>query len=164
MTDKALKDTKDKPALAEFPLSAIEAGMRAFEYGKKKYDRFDWLKGHSANDLICAIIRHALAMQWSSEYAEDSHLKHIDHILANAAMYVEQERRGVLRRDLLTQKNSFTDVYLDPHVTPADIERAMAAHKAMNPDPNRTCPDCRYRSLHGADHFEYCSTLRSNYP
>lgn len=130
MSDHALKDTKDKLPLAEFPLSAMEAGMRAFEYGKVKYARFDWLRGHSAIELVSAIIRHAMALQWTSQTAKDSELDHMDHIIANAAMYIEQKRRGTLKRDLITDNKS--EAILDPHLTPSDIERALKRYKEKN--------------------------------
>lgn len=100
---KALKDTKGKLNIIEVPLSAEQAMMRGFNNGKEKYAYMDWLNGHSAKDLLSAIIRHAKKMMWENEHDPDSGLNHMDHILTNAAMYVEQERRGTLKKDLLTQ-------------------------------------------------------------
>ncbi len=181
----ALKDKAGKPALTEFPLSAMEAGMRAFEYGKEKYARFDWLQGHSANDLVSAIIRHAMALAWTSETASDSTLHHMDHILADAAMYVEQARRGTLKRDLLTQQE---EQIVDPHIKGQDVQRALAAHEVLNPkllcedcdkpyyvnhrcdllimtkpDYKGKCAECGYSSQSGFLHFESCSNHQGNY-
>lgn len=125
----ALKDLNGKQPVIEFPLSAMEAGMRGFGDGKSKYAYMDWLKGHSAKDLLSAIIRHVSKMMWESETALDSGLNHMDHIIANAAMYIEQQRRGTLKKDLLTQEKNYFEVGLDSYITTADIKRTIDVYK-----------------------------------
>ena len=86
----ALKDDEGKLRMDLVPVGAIRSLARVFEYGAKKYGEWNWRK-FTKDDwkrLYAAAMRH-LTVWWEGEdFDSESHLHHLEHVLAEVAMLV----------------------------------------------------------------------------
>lgn len=94
---KASKNDKEKPDLALIPAIALEAEARAFMVGEKKYGRYNFYKGHTASQLIAALIRHATAWNEGEENDPIDGQPHLGSVRACAAMLLQQQKLGTLK-------------------------------------------------------------------
>lgn len=68
-----------------------EGCARVFEYGKHKYDEWNWLKGMSWSAVIASCARHMFAIMRGHEFDEESGLHHKAHIMCNLVMLKDFE-------------------------------------------------------------------------
>lgn len=57
---------------------------RVLEFGEKKYDRANWLKGLPYTEIIDSMDRHTLEIMKGNNIDEESGLPHADHLACNA--------------------------------------------------------------------------------
>jgi hypothetical protein len=70
------------------------AGLaQVLEFGSRKYDRGNWLKGFPDTSLIDSMMRHLTAYISGEVLDPESGLPHIDHIHANAKFLAEHGER-----------------------------------------------------------------------
>tara|TARA_R110002167_G_scaffold7563_2_gene35880 strand:+ start:14825 stop:15319 length:495 start_codon:yes stop_codon:yes gene_type:complete len=70
------------------------AGLaQVLEFGSRKYDRGNWLKGFPDTSLIDSMMRHLTAYISGEVLDPESGLPHIDHIHANAKFLAEHGDR-----------------------------------------------------------------------
>lgn len=86
MSDSGMKFDKGKAPLHMIPEIALEGMAHAFDYGAKKYDRFNYRKGIDITRLTDSLRRHTLAYLKGEDNDPESGLPHTWHMLANAAM------------------------------------------------------------------------------
>lgn len=80
------KNDQGKAPLHMIPEEAIIGMAEAFEFGAKKYDKFNYKKGLEFTRLSDSTRRHLLAFLMGEDIDPESGLHHTKHILANAAM------------------------------------------------------------------------------
>jgi hypothetical protein len=81
-----------KPQLSLIDLRSLEPMARVMEFGAKKYDRNNWMKGRAVTDLLDCLMRHIAALQRKEDVDPESHQPTIGHVLANA-MLISQTLR-----------------------------------------------------------------------
>lgn len=75
-----------KAPLHMCPEEAFIGMAKAFEYGAKKYDRWNYKKGIHYTRINDSLMRHLLAYMSGEDIDPESGLPHTNCILANAAM------------------------------------------------------------------------------
>lgn len=75
-----------KPDLSLIPLNTLFDEARVWEYGKKKYKEWNWVKGMSWSVPYACMIRHMAAWQNGEENDEESGLPHLAHAMCNLRM------------------------------------------------------------------------------
>jgi len=79
------KASKIRPNL--LPYEAVIEGIKAMEYGAKKYGPEQWRDVDMERvDFLNALERHLLAYKSGEKLAEDSGVSHLGHIIANCAI------------------------------------------------------------------------------
>lgn len=62
--------------------------VRVFEYGAKKYEDWNWLKGMKWSTNMASLTRHIMAVLQNNELIDpESNLSHFGHILCNLVMF-----------------------------------------------------------------------------
>lgn len=81
-------DKKDsgKPQLSLIPREALEEMARGFEYGAKKYARYNFEKGFEWSRPLDAALRHLSAMAAGELIDSESGNTHLAHALCSLAM------------------------------------------------------------------------------
>ena len=62
------------------------ACARVFDYGRKKYKEWNWVKGMSWLEVISCASRHILAAARGEELDQESGLSHVGHAMCNLVM------------------------------------------------------------------------------
>lgn len=83
---KGTKADNSKPQLNLIPSEALTGMAKAFMYGAKKYNRFNFKKGLEYTRLTDAAMRHILQFLDGEEQDVESGEDHISHALASLAM------------------------------------------------------------------------------
>jgi hypothetical protein len=65
--------------------------------GEKKYNRYNYYKGHQASQLIAAMIRHATSWMEGEENDPVDGQPHLGSVIACAAMILQQQKLGTLK-------------------------------------------------------------------
>lgn len=84
--EQALRYNTGKPELS-FILEAdyaIEGVCEVLKFGSIKYDRSNYKKGFPKEQLIDSLLRHLTKYINGEELDGESHLHHLDHVLANS--------------------------------------------------------------------------------
>lgn len=97
------KNDSGKPDLSLIPYCAEVALAEALMVGERKYDRYNYTKGMSANRLIAAMKRHI--GQWADGEERDATdgQPHLGSVMACAAMLIDLQRLGRLQDDRFFQ-------------------------------------------------------------
>lgn len=66
----------------------VEAYARVAEFGARKYDVDNWMKGLPTSQIFGSLMRHTWAWMTGQNRDEESGLLHTDHILWNAVALV----------------------------------------------------------------------------
>lgn len=85
-----------KSLLCEFG-EHLEDCARVFDYGRKKYAEWNWLKGMPWSVPLGCAVRHLLALDKGEELDPESGLHHMGHVLCNLVMlasYADVYREG----------------------------------------------------------------------
>jgi hypothetical protein len=86
MDHKGSKNDSGKAPLHMIPEEALTGMAEAFDFGAKKYERFNYKKGIEITRITDSLRRHTLAYLRGEDIDPESGLHHTKHILANAAM------------------------------------------------------------------------------
>jgi hypothetical protein len=100
--DSNLKTTAalGKPRVTAIPPIALFAMGKAMADGEKKYGRFNWRPtGSTVSVFVDAMVRHLMAYYAGENYAPDSKIHHLGHIMAGCAILLDAELHGVLNDD-----------------------------------------------------------------
>ncbi len=104
----ASKNDKEKIDLSLIPYVALKAEAQAFMVGEKKYNRYNYTKGHKASQLIAAAIRHLMAYNEGEENDPVDGQPHLGSVRACCAMLLRQAELGTLKDDRFKKNNSPT--------------------------------------------------------
>lgn len=86
------KDDKEKLMWNLLPWKAVEGMVRVLTFGAKKYSPNGWRSVPDAKSRYqAALLRHLRALNAGEQLDTESGLRHIDHILTNAAFLAELE-------------------------------------------------------------------------
>jgi hypothetical protein len=99
-----IKLDKGKPDRSLIPGDALWEVCRVFEFGAKKYDRWNWEKGFEWSRLLAAAQRHCDAIGDGIWLDEESGLPHAAHATCCLLMLLAHKIRG-LGNDNLTRKS-----------------------------------------------------------
>lgn len=87
-----VKDDKNKPMWNLLPWKALNGLVRVLTFGASKYSPNGWRTVPNAKErYISALFRHIYAIQMGESIDKESGLRHIDHVLCNAAFLSELE-------------------------------------------------------------------------
>ena len=87
-----VKDDGGKLMWNLLPWKAIQGLIRVLTFGAKKYAPNGWRSVPDARQrYLAALLRHLYAASVGVKLDEDSGLRHIDHVLCNAAFLAELE-------------------------------------------------------------------------
>ncbi len=86
-----------KPVTSPIPPIAILALGAAMNDGAEKYGRFNWRDSSVTSTVFYdAIMRHLLAWYSGEDYAPDSKVHHLAHVMAGCAILLDAPMHGVL--------------------------------------------------------------------
>lgn len=105
--DVALPDNNLKTAAAAgklkvsaVPPVALLALGAAMQNGADKYERFNWREGRATSSVFYdAILRHLMAWYSGENFASDSKVHHLAHIMASCAILLDAEVHNALNDD-----------------------------------------------------------------
>jgi len=95
----AAKNDKEKIDLSLNPYVALRAMAQAFMVGEKKYNRYNYTKGHKASQLIAAAQRHLNAWFEGEENDPLDGQPHLGSAMACCAMLLRQMELGTMKDD-----------------------------------------------------------------
>lgn len=91
---------QNKPRLSDVPPVALFALGAAMSDGKDKYGRYNWREtGTTASVFYDAIHRHLADWYNGEDYANDSGVNHLGHIMASCAILLDSELHGSMNDD-----------------------------------------------------------------
>jgi hypothetical protein len=86
-----------KPPITAVPMVALLALGAAMQDGANKYEKFNWRDTEVDTDVFLnAIFRHFAAWSEGEEFAPDSGVHHLAHIMAGCAILIDAQYTGVL--------------------------------------------------------------------
>ena len=86
------KDDKEKLMWNLLPWKGVEGMVRVLTFGAKKYSPNGWRSVPDAKSRYqAALLRHLCALNAGERLDTESGLRHVDHILTNAAFLAELE-------------------------------------------------------------------------
>lgn len=91
-----LKFDSDKPGTDLLPASALIEIAEVFDFGAKKYSRFNWLKGMKVLRLYGALLRHLFAWYMREDIDSESGKRHLAHAGCCMLMLIELSKREEL--------------------------------------------------------------------
>ncbi|PCJ96674.1 MAG: hypothetical protein COA52_01355 [Hyphomicrobiales bacterium] len=95
-----------KQGIMSVPLSALVPLAQAMDDGAKKYGRMNWRESKVVKSIyLDAIYRHWAACVDGEEFAEDSGVDHLGHIMACCAILYDAKQMGVLVDDVKNAGN-----------------------------------------------------------
>lgn len=100
--DKNLKTLAaiSKPRMSDVPPVALFALGAAMSNGKDKYGRFNWRDTGTTSSVFYDAMHRHLAQWYSGEdFAADSKVHHLAHIMASCAILMDSEFQGSLNDD-----------------------------------------------------------------
>jgi len=90
----------NKPKLSDVPPVSLFALGAAMSDGAKKYGRYNWREtGATSSVFFDAIARHLIDWYNGEDYAHDSKVHHLGHIMASCAIILDSELNGNLNDD-----------------------------------------------------------------
>ena len=96
-----------KPKVSAVPPVALLALGAAMQNGADKYQRFNWREGRATSSVFYdAILRHLVAWYSGENFATDSKVHHLAHIMASCAILLDAEMHNALNDDRLKTKTA----------------------------------------------------------
>ena len=102
LIDKNLKTAAavGKPTFQAIPLVALVALGKAMQNGEDKYERYNWREAGSTSSVFFnAMLRHLVDWWCGEDYAQDSGIHHLAHLMAGCAIVLDSELHGKLSDD-----------------------------------------------------------------
>jgi len=90
----------NKPRISDVPPVALLALGAAMSDGKDKYGRFNWREtGSTSSVFYDAMMRHLLDWFNGENYAHDSKVHHLAHVMASCAIILDSDLHDSLNDD-----------------------------------------------------------------
>jgi hypothetical protein len=102
LADKNLKTAAaaGKPTFQAIPMVALVALGKAMQNGEDKYERYNWREAGSTSSVFFnAMLRHLIDWYCGEDYASDSKVHHLAHLMAGCAIILDTELHGKLNDD-----------------------------------------------------------------
>lgn len=99
ISNSAAKNDKDKIDLSLIPHISNLEHAKAFMVGERKYGRYNYTKGHTASQLIAALLRHAGSWNNGEETDPKDGQHHLGSVMACCSMILRQMELGTLKDD-----------------------------------------------------------------
>lgn len=93
--NKGVKHDQGKPDLSILSYDALSEIAKAFEFGAKKYGRYNYLSGMKWTRIAGAAGRHLFKWLWKGDKDEESGLSHLSHLGACCVMLLDYEIKGL---------------------------------------------------------------------
>lgn len=93
--NKGVKHDQGKADLSLLSFAALSEIARAFEFGAKKYGRYNYLNGMEWTRIAGACCRHVYAWLWGEDRDEESGLHHLGHAGACIVMLLDYCLHGL---------------------------------------------------------------------
>lgn len=74
-----VKHDEGKVDWSLMPTEAMEEVLKVFEFGAKKYERFNFRKGFKQSRLLAAAFRHLVSHMRGEDIDPESGLRHLGH-------------------------------------------------------------------------------------
>jgi len=86
LTMTGRRDNKEKTRWRNVPLFLFEDVIKVGQFGEKKYDTFNYMKGLSINDTLDALKRHLVKFEspYEADNDNESLQNHLAHVAWNA--------------------------------------------------------------------------------
>ena len=82
--EDGLRYNEGKPKWSLVPQSSLIPMVRVLEFGAKKYEAFNWMKGMSVIEISESLKRHLDSFMEGEDNDQESGISHIGHIMCNA--------------------------------------------------------------------------------
>lgn len=99
MSEVAAKNDKEKVDLSLIPMISHIEHAKAFMVGERKYNRYNYCKGHKASQLVGAMLRHATAYFNGEDHDPVDGQHHLGSVMACCSMILRQAELGTLKDD-----------------------------------------------------------------
>lgn len=86
---KATKHDEGKVQYSDLPVNTLESVAKVFNFGAKKYSKFNYLKGMEWLRYYDACMRHLSKWLKRHDFDDETKLNHIDHAIACLMMLRE---------------------------------------------------------------------------
>ncbi|WP_396189748.1 dATP/dGTP diphosphohydrolase domain-containing protein [Flavobacterium sp.] len=94
-----------KPGISAVPPIALLAIGAAMQDGVNKYEKYNWREaGATVSVFYDAMARHLIGYYMGENYAADSKIHHLAHLMAGCAILLDAEYHGKLNDDRLAGK------------------------------------------------------------
>lgn len=120
------KNDSNKAQLCLIPSEALTGMAKAFMYGAKKYNRYNFRKGIQYTRLTDAAMRHILQFLDREEADIESFESHVDHALASLAML----------KYMIVNRPDMDDRYKPEPIT-QPIKEVESSKKEVSPEPSK---------------------------
>lgn len=87
------KHDSNKPPMELLPSLSLEEIAKVLDYGRQKYDAWNWSKGFAWGRLIGAAYRHLGAFQRGEDVDPETKISHIAHLACTALFLLEHQLR-----------------------------------------------------------------------
>ena len=81
-----------KPDFSLLPLWTLAEEVAVWEYGRRKYAAWNWMKGMMWSIPFACLMRHLALWQMGEELDKESGLPHLAHAMCNLRMLVAYKR------------------------------------------------------------------------
>lgn len=95
MNNQGIKHDQGKPDLSILSYDALCEIAKAFEFGAKKYGRYNYLNGMKWTRIGSAAARHLFQWLWVGGKDPESGLSHLSHLGACCVMLLDYEIKGL---------------------------------------------------------------------
>jgi Domain of unknown function (DUF5664) len=109
MKEKALKNDGEKIDLSLIPYISNIEHAKAFMVGELKYGRYNYCKGHTASQLVGALMRHANAWNNGEEHDPKDGQHHLGSVMACCSMILRQMELGTLIDNRFKKESSIQE-------------------------------------------------------
>lgn len=93
--ENGIKHDSGKADLSILSNAALCEIAKAFEFGAKKYGRYNYLKGMEWTRIASALCRHTYAWIWGEDRDKESGLHHLAHSGACVVMLLDYVLQGI---------------------------------------------------------------------
>jgi hypothetical protein len=95
LSQNGVKHDQGKPDLSILSYGALAEIAKAFEFGAKKYGRYNYLGGMEWTRIGSALLRHTYKWLWGQDNDDESGLHHLAHVGACVIMLLDYVLLGL---------------------------------------------------------------------
>ena len=88
MEEKGLRYNQEKLRWSLVHFESLESLVKVLDFGSKKYDDHNWMRGMPITEVLESLLRHAFAYLGGEDDDPESGESHLGHIMCNT-MFLE---------------------------------------------------------------------------